>query len=138
MMTDPIADMLTRIRNAQSVGKPTVVLPTSKVKRAIAELLAREGWLERVEVRAPVVKKGGPQLHQELLLTLRYRRAGEPIIRSIRRVSRPGRRVYVKRGEIGSIKRGVGLAILSTPKGMLTNREARDVGIGGEVICEVY
>jgi small subunit ribosomal protein S8 len=132
MMTDPIADMLTRIRNAQAVGKATVALPISKLKRAIAELLNREGWLESVATREDA---GG---HDELMLTLRYRKPGIPKITSIRRVSTPGRRVYVTRGAIPQVKRGAGLAILSTSKGLLTNREARQQGLGGEVICEVY
>ena len=135
MMTDPIADMLTRIRNAQAVGKPTVVLPMSKVKRSIAELLAREGWLARVEA---LPAAGGTSSREELVLTLRYRAVGMPEISSIRRVSKPGRRVYVTRGAIPRVKRGSGLAILSTPLGLLTNREARERGVGGEVICEVY
>ena len=132
MMTDPIADMLTRIRNAQAVGKTTVVLPASKLKRAVAELLAREGWLEAVAVR-----KGATE-RDELALTLRYRKPGVPAITSIRRVSTPGRRVYVTRGALPPVKRGMGLAILSTSKGLLTNREAHERGLGGEVICEVY
>ncbi|MDO8463112.1 MAG: 30S ribosomal protein S8 [bacterium] len=139
MMTDPIADMLTRIRNAQSVGRPTVQLPASKVKRAIAELLAREGWLARVDVRTPSTGKRGEQSpHHELVLTLRYRRPGEPQIQSIRRISRPGHRVYVKHGAIPTVKRGAGMAILSTPQGIVTNREAKVAGIGGELICELY
>lgn len=132
MMTDPIADMLTRVRNAQAVGKSTVVLPTSKLKHAIAELLAREGWFE-----AAAVRKGATG-RDELVLTLRYRKPGIPTITSIRRVSTPGRRVYVTRGAIPQVKRGTGVAILSTAKGLLTNREARQQGLGGEVICEVY
>lgn len=133
MFTDPIADMLTRIRNAQAVGKATVAVPASKLKRAIAELLAREGWLVRVETHA-----AGTGGREEMVLTLRYRSPGEPKITSIRRVSRPGRRVYVTHGAIPRVKRGAGLAILSTPQGLLTNREARERKVGGEVICEVY
>jgi len=139
MMTDPIADMLTRIRNAQAVGKETVALPISKLKRAIAELLAREGWLARVDTRAAAARRpGSPSSREELLLTLRYVSPGAPAITSIRRVSRPGRRVYVTHGAIPRVKRGTGLAILSTPQGLLTNKEARARKVGGEVICEVY
>ena len=134
MMTDPIADMLTRIRNAQSVRKPTVVLPTSKLKRVIAELLAREGWLEGVEVRPS--STGGPR--EELVLTLKYRRPGVPRLTSIRRVSKPGRRVYMAHDAIPRVKGGTGMLVLSTPQGMMTNREAKKLGIGGEVICEVF
>lgn len=133
MMTDPIADMLTRIRNAQAVGKIAVAVPASKLKRAIAELLAREGWLVRVETHA-----AGTGGREEMVLTLRYRSPGEPKITSIRRVSRPGRRVYVTHGAIPRVKRGAGLAILSTPQGLLTNREARERKVGGEVICEIW
>ena len=139
MLTDPIADMLTRIRNAQVVGKDTVVVPSSKLKRAIAELLVREGWLTRVDARPPVGDQPGRVApREELVLTIRYHRPGGPKIMSIRRVSRPGRRVYVTHGAIPRVKRGTGLAILSTPQGLLTNREARARGIGGEVICELY
>jgi small subunit ribosomal protein S8 len=148
MMTDPIADMLTRIRNAQAVGKPTVAVPASKLKRAVAELLAREGWLTRVEVRSkptvPTPRSGQVDSRpstierSELVVTLRYQQPGVPKITSIRRVSRPGRRVYVTHGAIPRVKRGAGLAILSTPQGLLTNREARERKVGGEVICEVY
>ncbi|MBI4434318.1 30S ribosomal protein S8 [Candidatus Uhrbacteria bacterium] len=139
MMTDPIADMLTRIRNAQAVGKETVALPASKLKRAIAELLAREGWLARVDTRTAAERRpGSTSPREELLLTLRYWSPGTPRISSIRRVSRPGRRVYVTHGGIPRVKRGTGLAILSTPQGLLTNKEARARKIGGEVICEVY
>lgn len=138
MMTDPIADMLTRIRNAQAVGKATVALPSSKLKRAVAELLAREGWLARVELRADDRLRAGGSPREELLLTLEYQKPGMPKITSIRRVSRPGRRVYVTHGAIPRVKRGAGLAILSTPQGLLTNREARERRVGGEVICEVY
>lgn len=139
MMTDPIADMLTQIRNAQAVGKTTVVVPTSNVKRSVAELLYREGWLARCEERAAAAGHVGVDApFHELVLTLQYRAPGAPAIRSIRRVSKPGRRVYVKRGAVPTIKRGTGIAILSTPQGIITNREAKARGIGGEVICEVY
>ncbi|MBI2482762.1 30S ribosomal protein S8 [Candidatus Uhrbacteria bacterium] len=136
MMTDPIADMLTRVRNAQSVGKSTVVVPSSKLKHAVAELLAREGWLARVEVRpASGASAAG---RTELVLTLRYHSRGTPVITNIRRVSRPGRRVYVTHGAIPRVRRGLGTVVLSTPQGLLTNAEARARGIGGEVICEIY
>jgi small subunit ribosomal protein S8 len=139
MMTDPIADMLTRIRNAQAVGKATVVLPSSKLKRAIVELLAREGWLDRVETRpAPAVRRGGESVYDELVLHIRYQSPGQPAITSIRRMSRPGRRWYVKHGEVPRVKRGRGLSIMSTSQGLLTNEEARKRGVGGEVVCEVY
>ena len=137
MMTDPIADMLTRIRNAQAVGKTTIVLPTSKLKRTIADILAREGWLAGAEDRPaahPETRGGRP----ELVLHIRYRKPRMPWITSIQRISTPGRRVYVTRGAIPRVKGGRGMLVLSTPQGMLTNREALTRGIGGEVICEVY
>ncbi|MBI4433225.1 30S ribosomal protein S8 [Candidatus Uhrbacteria bacterium] len=136
MMTDPIADMLTRVRNSQAVGKPTVVVPSSKLKQAVATLLAREGWFARVETRPmPGTTIEGKS---ELVLTLRYHARGRPVITNIRRVSRPGRRVYVTHGALPRVRRGLGTVILSTPQGLLTNAEARERGIGGEVICEVY
>lgn len=138
MMTDPIADMLTRIRNAQRVGKTTVVLPSSKLKRAIADLLVREGWLRASVERPAPTHRGGTAVARELVLTLCYRDGGTPSITSVRRLSRPGRRVYITHGAIPTVKRGSGVVILSTSQGLLTNREARSRGIGGEAICEVF
>ncbi len=136
-MTDPIADMLTRIRNAQAAGKAVVVVPSSKLKRILADLLVREGWLERMEVR-PVAARRGSAAHDELVLSLRYRSAGVPWITSIQRISKPGRRVYVTHDALPRVRGGMGMAILSTPVGVLTHREAKQRGIGGEVLCEIY
>ncbi len=129
MMTDPIADMLTRIRNASMVHKKEVALPYSKIKLAIAEILVREGFLEKIEVSED--KK--PQI----LITLKYQ-GRESAINSLKRISKPGHRQYVKSTEIGKVLNGFGLAIISTPKGVMTHAEAKKEKIGGELICEVY
>lgn len=129
-MTDPIADMLTRIRNASMVYKKEVVVPSSKIKIAIANILAREGYLVKVEE-----KKDGQ--HPYLLLTLKYDES-RPVVSSLKRISKPGHRRYVKSGELQTVLNGYGLAILSTPQGMMTDKEARRLNLGGELICEVY
>ena len=129
MMTDPIADMLTRIRNASMIKKKEVTVPFSKIKFGIANLLVANGYLEKVEEKK--------DKHPYLLLTLKYTR-GTPVINNIKRISKPGHRQYVKSDDIEKVLSGFGLAILSTPKGLLTNDEARRAKIGGEVICEVF
>ncbi|WP_018466895.1 30S ribosomal protein S8 [Calidithermus timidus] len=131
MYSDPIADMLTRIRNGLMVYKESVEVPASKFKEQIAELLVREGYLkglERIEI------DGKPFLR----LTLKYGPRREKVIQHIRRVSRPGRRVYVSAENVPVVRRGLGTAIISTSKGVLVDREARRLGVGGEVICEVW
>lgn len=131
MNSDPIADMLTRIRNALMVHKESVDVPASRFKEEIARLLVREGFLkghERVEVEGkPVIRLG-----------LKYGPRRETAIQHIRRVSRPGRRVYVAADEVSVIRRGLGITILSTSKGVMVDREARKLGVGGELICEVW
>lgn len=129
-MTDPIADLLTRIRNALAVRQARVVVPSSRLKREIAEILSREGWIGPV---SSITVESRPMLS----LTLKYRPDGRAVLRSLKRVSRPGRRVYVGRREIPTVLQNIGLAILSTPKGLLTNTEARRARVGGEVLCEV-
>ena len=129
MMTDPIADMLTRIRNSSLVKKKEVSLPFSKLKAALANILVREGYLAKAEVLKDV--------HPYILLTLKYNN-NQPAIQSIKRVSKPGHRCYVKKEEIKQVLNGFGLAILSTPRGLLTNKEARQANVGGELICEIY
>lgn len=130
-MTDPIADMLTRIRNAAAVRQSSVLVPHSRLKEQIAQVLVREGWLGAV--RSVTVD------HRPLLrVTLKYGPDGRSLFRTIRRVSTPGRRVYVSRGEIPVVLNNLGLAVLSTPKGILTNRDARQEKVGGEVLCEVF
>jgi small subunit ribosomal protein S8 len=131
MYSDPIADMLTRIRNGLMVYKESVEVPASKFKEQIAQLLVREGYLkglERIEV------DGKPFLR----LILKYGPRREKVIQHIRRVSRPGRRVYVSAENVPVVRRGLGTAIISTSKGVLVDREARRLGVGGEVICEVW
>ena len=128
-MSDPIADMLTRIRNAQMVDKPTVSMPSSKLKVAIAQVLKDEGYVDGFAVSAA---DGKPQLQ----IALKYY-SGKPVIEHIERVSRPGLRVYKGRHDIPNVKNGLGVAIVTTPKGVMTDRKARQVGIGGEVLCYV-
>jgi len=128
-MSDPIADMLTRIRNAQATEKATVMVPASKVKRAIAQVLKDEGYIEDFAQREldghPVIEIG-----------LKYY-AGKPVIEKIERVSRPGLRIYKGREDIPRVMNGLGVAIVSTSKGVMTDRRARETGIGGEVLCVV-
>ena len=128
-MSDPIADMLTRIRNAQMVQKVSVVMPASKLKAAIAEVLKAEGYIDGFAVRGEAAK---PQLE----IALKYY-AGKPVIESIERVSRPGLRIYKGRHDIPNVMNGLGVAIVTTPKGVMTDRKARQAGIGGEVLCYV-
>ena len=128
-MSDPIADMLTRIRNAQGVQKTTVAMPSSKVKVAIANVLKDEGYIEDFAV----AEAGGKS---ELKIGLKYY-AGRPVIERLERVSRPGLRIYKGKDEIPNVMNGLGVAIVSTPKGVMTDRKARATGVGGEVICYV-
>jgi small subunit ribosomal protein S8 len=128
-MSDPIADMLTRIRNAQMVEKVSVVMPSSKVKVAIAQVLKDEGYIEDFAVKADGAKA-------ELNIALKYY-AGRPVIERLERVSKPGLRVYRGRNDIPQVMNGLGVAIVSTPKGVMTDRKARANGVGGEVICYV-
>jgi small subunit ribosomal protein S8 len=129
-MSDPIADMLTRIRNAQMIEKATVVMPSSKLKVAIAQVLKDEGYIDGFAV------KGGDAAKAELEIALKYY-AGRPVIERIERVSRPGLRVYKGRHDIPQVMNGLGVAIVTTPKGVMTDRKARASGIGGEVLCYV-
>ena len=128
-MSDPIADMLTRIRNAQSVEKPVVSMPSSKLKVAIAQVLKDEGYIDSFAVKTEGVKS-------ELEISLKYY-AGRPVIERIERVSRPGLRIYRGRDAIPNVMNGLGVAIVTTPKGVMTDRKARQVGVGGEVLCYV-
>jgi small subunit ribosomal protein S8 len=128
-MSDPIADMLTRIRNAQGVQKAVVAMPSSKVKVAIANVLKDEGYIEDFAVSQEEGKA-------ELKIGLKYY-AGRPVIERLERVSRPGLRIYKGKDEIPNVMNGLGVAIVSTPKGVMTDRKARATGVGGEVICYV-
>ncbi|RUO27502.1 MULTISPECIES: 30S ribosomal protein S8 [Aliidiomarina] len=124
-MQDPIADMFTRIRNAQSANKVAVVMPASKQKEAIAQVLQDEGYITAYKVESGV--------KPELEITLKYFE-GKPVIESIQRVSRPGLRIYKKRNELPKVMGGLGIAVVSTSKGLMTDRAARAAGLGGEII----
>jgi len=128
-MTDPIADMLTRIRNAQRAEKQSVAIPASKVKTAIAQVLKDEGYVEDFAVRE---LEGRPTLE----ISLKYY-AGKPVIEKIERVSRPGLRIYRPKDELPKVMNGLGVAIVSTSRGVMTDRKARGLGVGGEVLCIV-
>ena len=128
-MSDPIADMLTRIRNAQMVNKAVAAMPSSKVKAAIAQVLKDEGYIDGFQIKT---EDGKSQLE----ITLKYY-AGRPVIERIERVSRPGLRVYKGSKAIPQVQNGLGVAIVTTPKGVMTDRKARAVGVGGEVLCYV-
>jgi small subunit ribosomal protein S8 len=128
-MSDPIADMLTRIRNAQMVEKASVTMPASKVKSAIAQVLKDEGYIDGFQIKNNDGKT-------ELEITLKYY-AGRPVIERIERVSRPGLRVYRGRNAIPQVQNGLGVAIVTTPQGVMTDRKARATGVGGEVLCYV-
>ena len=128
-MSDPIADLLTRIRNAQMVAKSTVVVPSSKVKVAIVQVLKDEGYIEDFRVKSEGCKS-------ELEIALKYY-AGRPVIERIERVSRPGLRVYKGCEKLPQVMNGLGVAIVTTPKGVMTDRKARAAGVGGEVLCYV-
>jgi small subunit ribosomal protein S8 len=135
-MTDPIADMLTRIRNALIVGHSSVAMPASKVKVAIAKILKEEGYISSYEV-----VDGTIPAQKVLRVRLKYvgeRRERTPVITGLERVSRPGRRVYTGKQEIPWVLSGMGIAILSTPKGVMTGQRARQLGVGGEVLCKVW
>lgn len=128
-MSDPIADMLTRIRNAQGVQKTTVAMPSSKLKVAIARVLKDEGYIENFAV----AEDGGKPT---LSIELKYY-AGRPVIERIERVSRPGLRIYKGKSDIPTVMNGLGVTIVSTPQGVMTDRKARATGIGGEILCYV-
>lgn len=128
-MTDPIADMLTRIRNGQMAEKLGVTMPSSKLKEAIARVLLDEGYIENYAVRKDGAKA-------ELDIELKYY-AGRPVIERLERVSRPGLRVYRGQQELPKVMNGLGIAIVSTPKGVMTDRKARNANVGGEVLCIV-
>ncbi|SMF44545.1 SSU ribosomal protein S8P [Alteromonadaceae bacterium Bs31] len=128
-MQDPIADMLTRIRNAQMVGKTDVTMPSSNLKKSIASVLTEEGYVESFSV-----SEGAKA---ELTLNLKYFE-GKPVIAELERISRPGLRAYASKNELPSVRGGLGIAIMSTSKGVMTDRAARAAGIGGEVICTVF
>ena len=127
-MQDPIADMLTRIRNGQAANKVAINMPSSKLKVAIANVLAAEGYIESVKV----LEGAKPELE----ITLKYFQ-GKPVVESIQRVSRPGLRIYKRKDEFPKVMGGLGVAVISTSKGVMTDRAARQAGLGGEIICYV-
>ncbi len=131
MHTDPIADMLTRIRNAQAVKKSEVLIPFSKLKFEIAKILKHADYIEET---SKVEESKFPQIK----IVLKYKDNKEPVIREIKRVSRPGQRVYVNSNKIPSVLNNLGIAIISTSQGLMTNKDAKRKGVGGEVLCEVW
>ena len=135
-MHDPISDMLTRIRNAQLVGHVEVTMPASRLKASIAKVLKDEGYIDDYALRESGPKKGESGPKQELAIALKYY-AGRPVIERLERVSKPGLRVYRGRDDIPRVMNGLGVAILSTSRGVMTDRKARADGVGGEVLCIV-
>lgn len=136
MHSDPIADMLTRIRNALMSGHLTVSVPSSKMKLAIAQILKEEGFIEDYQT---VSTEG--EVQSALRLTLKYvgqRREKRPVITGLERISKPGRRIYSRKSEIPWVLSGMGIAILSTPQGVMTGAKARKLGVGGEVLCKIW
>lgn len=132
-MTDPIADMLTRIRNAQAVGHATVDLPFSKIKLSLAEILAKEGFIKKAE------KKGrGMKRKIEIELAYQDKKNTIPKISKIERISKPGKQEYIKTKDIHAVLGGRGINIISTSKGLMTGKEAKKKGLGGEILCEVW
>ena len=131
MMTDPIADMLTRIRNANSIRKKGLTMPASRMKVGIAQILKDEGFITSYQV-----EPGKPV--SQLRVDLKYGQEGQQVIRHIERVSKPGRRVYMGAREIPKVLSGQGIYVLSTPKGILSGRMAREQNVGGEALCKVY
>jgi small subunit ribosomal protein S8 len=131
MMTDPVADMLTRIRNANKALQETVTMPTSRMKVEIARLLQEEGY-----IRGYRVEKG--ESFDTLVVELKYGRSRERVITDLKRVSKPGRRVYAKKDRLPRVLGGMGTAILSTSNGLVTSRRAQELGVGGEVVCFIW
>jgi small subunit ribosomal protein S8 len=131
MTTDPIADMLTRIRNAVAVGHERVTMPSSKLKIGIAEILVSEGFIDRFEE----VVEGS---HKELMMVLRYGDRRRPAIEGIKRISKPGHRIYRGAAELPRVQGGIGVAVISTSQGIMPDREARRRRLGGEILCEVW
>ena len=131
VMTDPIADMLTRIRNAQTSRHETVTIPDSKMKRAIAEILLAEGYISKVEYIEDKVQGN-------IKITLKYADNNKKVISGLKRISKPGLRIYANAEELPRVLNGLGIAIISTSKGVLTDREARKLGLGGEILAYVW
>jgi small subunit ribosomal protein S8 len=132
-MTDPIADMLTRIRNAVRAGHPKLEMPHSRLKEHLANLLKREGYFDAVAVVRPK-----EQAFPILRIALRYEPSGEPLITGLERVSKPGRRVYCSKDEIPKVLGGLGVSIVSTSRGLMSGDECKAAGVGGEVLCNIW
>ncbi|MCF0113358.1 MAG: 30S ribosomal protein S8 [Bacilli bacterium] len=131
MIADPIADMLTRIRNANALRYDEVSMPSSKTKEGIAKILKKEGFVTDYKINEEDGKKA-------LTITLKYSDAGDRVITGLKRISKPGLRVYAESDKVPSVLKGLGIAIVSTDKGLLTDREARKAGVGGEILCYVW
>jgi len=131
VMTDPIADMLTRIRNASSAKHETVNVPTSNIKKAIANILLEEGYIKKLEY----IEDG---VQGQMKITLKYDDNDEQVIAGIKRISKPGLRIYASSDEVPKVLNGLGIAIISTSKGVMTDKLARKNGVGGEVLCYVW
>jgi small subunit ribosomal protein S8 len=136
-MTDPIGDMLTRIRNAAASGKSDLVMPSSHIKHEIAKILEREGWIQKCEIIGETAAKD-KAIFKELKIVLKYKKSGRPAISSIQRVSKPGLRVYVGKDRMPVVLNGLGIAIVSTSQGLMTVKEAKKAKTGGEVLCEIF
>ena len=130
-VTDPIADMLTRIRNAIMVRHDSVLMPSSKLKLAISKILKEEGFINDYEV-----VRGKP--HRTIKIHLKYRDRNQPVVTGLERISKPGLRIYVQKGEVPRVYGGLGIAVLSTPKGVMTGQQAWRQGTGGELLCYVW
>ncbi|WP_352407122.1 30S ribosomal protein S8 [Acetoanaerobium noterae] len=130
-MTDPIADMLTRVRNASSVQHDTVDIPASNIKKEIARILLEEGYIKGYDV----IEDGKQGL---IRMQLKYGKNGEKVITGIRKISKPGMRVYADRNNVPKVLNGIGISVISTSKGIVTDKQARELGVGGEVICYVW
>ena len=130
-MTDPIADMLTRVRNASSVHHDTVDVPASNIKRELARILLEEGYIKGYDV----IEDGKQGL---IRIQLKYGKTGEKVITGIKKISKPGMRVYADKTNVPKVLNGIGISVISTSKGILTDKQARELGVGGEVICYVW
>ena len=130
-MTDPVADMLTRIRNANTAGHASVEIPASKIKKNIAEILLKEGYIKDFEVIEG-------ELQDTIKVTMKYGADKAKVITGIKKISKPGMKVYAKKDEVPKVLGGLGIAIISTSNGLITDKEARKLGVGGEVICYVW
>lgn len=137
MITDPIGDMLTRIRNASAVRKSEVIMPMSKMRQEIAKILKAEGWIYDFEVLSGK-ESNKNNVFAELRIVLKYKKSGRSAISNLKRISKPGLKVYVSKDELPKVLNNLGMAIISTSQGLMTNKQARKMGVGGEVLCEIY